>query len=551
MNLPMKAVLSLFVLALSPLAVTAQGTFTRADTLRGMLTPERSCYDVGFYDLDIRVDPGNRFLEGSNTIHYTTVVETRRIQLDLFEELRVLSVRDEKGRALKFSREGNALFVPLHRRKRPGEKGVLQVRYAGKPRTAGNPPWDGGLVWKKDAQGAPWVSVACQGLGASVWWPNKDHPSDEPDSMRISVTVPPGLMNISNGRLREVTPLKDGWTRYEWFVHHPINNYGVTMNIGNFTHFREWHVDQWGDSLSLDYYVMPENLDKARAQFMQVPPMLGCFEEHFGPYPFPEDGYKIVESPYAGMEHQSAIAYGNRYQNGYLGRSDSKEGQWFDFILIHETAHEWFGNSITAADIADMWIQESFATYMEAVYVECLYGYGAAQNYMQGLRKQVLLDRPVVGTYRVHRQGSRDMYPKGALMLHTLRQVVNDDALWWNTLRDLALTYRHQIVDYKTVTDFFSERLRMDASRFFKQYLKVTALPALEMKWVRDGSGGRLTFRWVADVAGFYLPVRIFVQGEPLLLQATSEWKSIQVNQVRKPEVRVDPNWFIAFEYMN
>jgi aminopeptidase N len=543
--------LVLFAIVLLPLCLKAQGGFTRADTLRGMLTPERVCYDVTFYDLDIRVDPDRRWIGGRNAVHFTTIRETRRIQVDLFEELKIQGIRDEKGHSLKFDREGKAVFVQLHRRKKPGERGIIHIQYAGNPRVARNPPWDGGLVWEQDLQDNPWVSVACQGIGASVWWPNKDHPSDEPDSMRITVTVPPGLMNVSNGRLRDQRPMPDGWTRYEWFVHHPINNYGVTINVGVFTHFREWYVNPTGDSLSLDYYVMPENLDKARAQFMQVPPMLRCFEDHFGPYPFPKDGYKIVESPYAGMEHQSAIAYGNRYQNGYLGRSDSKEGHWFDYILIHESAHEWFGNSVTAGDIADMWIQESFATYMEVVYVECLYGYAAAQNYMQGLRKQVLLDRPVLGTYKVHREGSRDMYPKGALMLHTLRQVVNNDELWWNTLRDLALTYRHQIVDYKLITDFMSTRLRMDASRFFAQYLKVTPLPALEMKWVRDGGGGRLTFRWVADIVGFYLPVKVFVQGEPVILQATSDWKSLNVNHTKRPEVRVDPNWFIEFRYLN
>lgn len=532
-----------------PLLLLGQAGFSRQDTLRGMLTADRSCYDVHYYDLDVRVEPETRTIEGSNTIHYTITRETKRVQVDLFGELAIRRIRDEKGSTLKFQREGDVVFIQFPRRKKVRDKGTIRIEYGGKPRVAANPPWDGGFIWNTDRRGNPWVSVACQGIGASLWWPNKDHPSEEPDSMRIAIAVPPGLMNVSNGRLRSVRPMEDGWQKFEWFVANPINNYGVTLNIGVFSHFREWYTGISGDSLSLDYYVMPENLEKARAQFMQVPPMLRCFETHFGPYPFMEDGYKVVESPYAGMEHQSAIAYGNRFQNGYLGRSDSKEGHWFDFILIHETAHEWFGNSVTASDIADMWIHESFGTYMEGVYVECLYGYAAASNYFQGMRKQVLLDRPVVGVYNVHREGSRDMYPKGALMLHTLRQVVNNDELWWETLRELAIRYRHRIVDYKEITEFLSTKLRFDGSRFFSQYLKSTPLPALEVKWVKDGAGGQISFRWESSVPGFAMPVQVFIQGEPRLLQATSDWKSLRLPLNKRPEVKMAPDWFAELRY--
>lgn len=523
--------------------VWAQPVFTRADSLRGYLSPERSGYNVHFYDLDVRVDPFDRSIRGDVEIKFRAITATKLIQVDLAENLRIARIVNEKGRKLKFSREGDAVFIHLSSRFQPGDEGSIRLQYGGQPRKARNPPWDGGFIWTEDSAGHPWIAVACQGLGASSWWPNKDHGSDEPDSMRIRVTVPPGLTNISNGRRRSVDTLEDGWTAHEWFVHNPINNYSVTLNVGVFAHYSDTYIGQDRDTLILDYFVLPENLERARAQFSQTSPMLSCFEQHFGSYPFPEDGFKVVETPYVGMEHQSAIAYGNGFTNGYLGQADSREGMWFDFILIHEAGHEWFGNSITASDIADMWIHESFTTYMEAVYVECLYGYEAAVSYAEGMRKQILLDRPVAGIYHVHQEGSRDMYPKGALMLHTLRHAVRNDTLWWNTLRELATGFRHQIVDYSDVTEFFSLRLRTDLRAFFAQYLRHVAVPELEWKWIRDAKGGRIMFRWVCDQPDFQLPVRVWSGDTSYWLQATSEWNSLTLEGSQKPQLRLDSNW--------
>jgi len=367
--------------------------------------------------------------------------------------------------------------------------------------------------------------------------------------MRISITVPPGLINVSNGRLRDTAVQANGWMRYEWFVTNPINNYSVTMNIGRYANFRDWYVGVQGDSLSLDYYVMPEQIDKARAQFLQVQPMLACFEEHFGPYPFYEDGYKLVESPHPGMEHQSAIAYGNHYENGYRGRFGSEEAKWFDFIIIHETAHEWFGNSLTSRDIADMWIHESFGTYMEAVYVECLYGYEAACRYMEGKKQEVLFDRPVVGTYGVQQEGSRDMYPKGALMLHTLRQAVADDKKWWATLRKLAVEHRHDHLDYEALTRFLSMELGADYGPFFRQYLKETALPVLHLRWKGRGETGRLEYRWTSNVPRFSLPIRVIVDGEERMLYANDGWKVLSLKKDARPVIVADPKWFVDILY--
>lgn len=525
--------------------------FTLADTLRGMLRPERTGYDINFYDLKVKVDPASQWLSGQNRIEYTVVHSIDRIQVDLFPNLAILKIEDEKGRKLKYERIEGAVFIELKSRQYGGDRHAVTVVYEGQPRAAVNPPWDGGVSWGKDKQGKDWIVVTCQGLGASVWWPNKDHRSDEPDSMRISITVPNPLMNVSNGRLRSVTPAGKDWHTYEWFVHHPINNYSVTMNIGAYAHFREWYHRSKTDSLSLDYYVLPENLGKAKSQFKQVPSMLACFEHHFGPYPFPEDGFKVVEAPHPGMEHQSAIAYGNQFRNGYLGKSHSEEGKWFDFILVHESAHEWYGNSVTARDVADMWIHESFGTYMEAVYVECMYGPEAASRYMQGLRRTVLLDRPVVGVYDVNFQGSRDMYPKGALMLHSLRYAIEDDALWWDVLKRMTLFYRHQTTDYEGITEFMSRLLSRDLSRVFEQYLKKVAIPELEIKWVKQGRSFVLNYRWVADVEGFDLPVTIGVDGEQVRLKPLTYWQALPLKTGKKPKITGNPNVYMKINYQN
>ncbi len=524
---------------------------TRADSLRGNLSSLRSCFDVTHYALDIRVDPASKWISGTCLIDMKIMATTRRLQLDLIRQLAIAEIRDEKGRKLSFDREGDVVYVQWRRERQKGEHASLQITYEGHPREARNPPWDGGFSWSKDKKGNPWVVVTCQGLGASAWWPNKDHGSDEPDSMRIAITVPPGLMNVSNGRLVEVNPQEDQWTQYVWKVHHPINNYNVTLNVGHYTHFSDWHVGINGDSLSLDYYVLPEDLARARVQFKQVSPMLSCYESHFGPYPFPRDGYKLVQSPHPGMEHQSAIAYGNYFENGYRRKSNSAEGLWFDYIIIHESAHEWFGNSISSADIADMWIHESFATYLEAVYLECLYGYEAACNYMEGIQEQVLLDRPIVGTYHVHQPGSRDMYPKGSLMLHTLRHMVANDDLWWTALKSLSLRFRHQIVTYDDVIAYLNKALGQDYTLFFDQYLKRVDLPILEMNVASTGSSYALRYRWAGVETTFDYPVRIEVDGERHLLRPTTAWKVMAIPSTGKPRVRVDRNWYVQTKKVN
>lgn len=525
--------------------ISAQPLPTQADSIRGQLTILRTCYDVKSYSLNLRVDPEHKWIRGQCQIEMHIINDHKRFQIDLAANLTISEIRDEHGRKLQYDRVQDAVYVQWRKERQRGEHAELLVDYEGAPRSAKNPPWDGGFSWGKDRMGNPWVVVTCQGLGASSWWPNKDHGSDEPDSMRIAITVPPGLMNISNGRLTKVIPNEDDWTTYVWNVHYPINNYNVTLNIGKYSHFRDWHVNAEGDSLSLDYYVMPEDLAKARVQFKQVSPMLTCYESHFGPYPFPKDGYKIVQSPHPGMEHQSAIAYGNYFENGYRRKSPTPEGKWFDYILIHESAHEWFGNSISSADIADMWIHESFGTYLEAVYLECLYGYESACNYMAGKQQEVLLDRPVVGTYGIHQPGSRDMYPKGALMLHTLRQIVNNDALWWTALKSMSLRYRHQIVSYQIIIDHFNQSLNHDYSDFFNQYLKQIDLPVLDLITEKTGTSYALRYKWSGVPSTFDIPVRVQIDGKDHLLKPSTVWKVLALPARKKPKIDVDRNWFI------
>ena len=531
----------LLLLALGSLQAQDLPTFTRQDSLRGSITPERSWWDLTFYDLAVSVDPGSQTLSGSNSIHYTVLEPGQRLQVDLQPPLQIEAVYQD-GQELSFESEGNAHFVNLVKPQRPGATEFVTVQYSGAPKVAVRAPWDGGFSWAKDAKGQPFVATSCQGLGASVWWPVKDHMYDEPDSLAIAVTVPKPLMDVSNGRLRKIDE-SNGTRTYHWFVANPINNYGVNVNIAEYSHFSETYAGEKGP-LDLDYYVLPEDLEKAREQFKQVPGMLEAFEYWFGPYPFYEDGYKLVQVPYLGMEHQSSVTYGNGYQNGYLGRDLSGTG-WglkFDFIIIHESGHEWFANNITYRDIADMWIHESFTAYSENLYLDYHFGSQAAAEYTIGTRRNIRNDRPIIGAYDVNYEGSGDMYYKGANMLHTLRQLVEDDALWRDILRGLNRDFYHQTVTTGQIEEYLSRNTGKDLSAFFDQYLRTTLIPALEYR----RKGDALEFRYTEIVEGFDMPLRIEVNGESRWIFPQAAWKSESVPA--GAEVRFDPNFYIAIK---
>lgn len=525
------------ILCLTAVFFTAAQNFTRQDTLRGSITPQRAWWDVSYYDLQLTVNPKNKSIAGHNTIRYKVLEASDVLQIDLQEPLQISSITQEE-QALNFTSEGAAHFVQLRKKQVPGTFNELTVHYAGHPRKAKNPPWDGGFSWERDKNGHPFIATSCQGIGASVWWPNKDHAYDEVDSMQIQVTVPRKLINVSNGTLRSITRQGKQKT-YTWFVSNPINNYGVNVNIANYAHFGETYEGEKGP-LNLAYYVLSYNEKKAKKHFKQVPLMLEAFEYWLGPYPFYEDGFKLVEVPYLGMEHQSSVTYGNHYQNGYLGRDLSKTG-WglqFDYIIIHEAGHEWFANNITYRDSADMWIHEGFTAYVESLYLDYHYGTKAASEYIIGTRARIKNDRPIIGPYGVNARGSKDMYYKGANLLHTLRQVIDDDKVWRQLLRGLNTTFYHQTVTTQQIEQYLSTRSGKDLSAFFHQYLRTTLIPTLEYKI----EGNTLTYRYTNSVPGFAMPLRIFVEGQEMWLSPSSEWKTAVLSGTA---LRFDTNFYI------
>jgi len=542
----MRPIALLLAVSLCPLArAAAQDTtrYTRADTLRGSNGPARAWWDATFYDLKVRVSPADSSIRGVTGITYRVLRPAQDMQLDLQVPLEVDSMVQD-GRKLAYRRDGNAFFVTLGARPRAGDVRTLTIYYHGKPKVARHPPWEGGFTWTTDSLGNPWIVTTDEGLGASVWWPLKDYLADEPDSQRIAITVPDPMTDVSNGRLRSTTHNADGTTTYEWFVADPINSYDIAVNAGSYAHYSDTLEGEAG-KLSLDFWPLASHLDAARRQFQQVIPMLRCFEHWFGPYPWYRDGYKLVETPHLGMEHQSAVAYGNRFENGYLGRDLSRTGlglQW-DFIIVHESAHEWWGNSISMQDRADMWLHEGFANYAEGLYTECQLGKTAGAAYMIGVRKGIRNDRPIVPVYGVNAEGSGDMYPKGGNMLHTIRQIIDDDAKWRGILRGLNRTFRHQTVTAREVEDYISREAGIDLSKVFAQYLTTTEIPEFQYKV----EGATLSYRWANVVAGFDMPVRVQVPGlGARLLHPAEAWQTLAVSSPLSAELEVDENYLVT-----
>jgi aminopeptidase N len=514
--------------------------FTHQDTLRGSITKERVWWDVKQYHLDIKINPADSTISGSNTIRYKILNSYNRMQIDLQEPLEINKVIQD-GKELKYQRDGNVFYIDLVALQNPGEIKKLTVFYGGKPKIAARPPWDGGITWSKDNNGKPFIASTCQGLGASVWWPNKDHMYDEVDDMIISVNVPNNLTNVSNGRLQSVIDMKDGTRTFNWYVSNPINNYGVNINIGDYVSFSEVYKGEKGN-LDCIYYVLRDNLDKAKIHFQDVPRMLKAFEHWFGPYPFYEDSYKLVEAPYLGMEHQSSVTYGNGFKNGYRGTDLSGTG-WglkFDFIIIHESGHEWFANNITYKDIADMWIHEGFTNYSESLFVEYYYGKQAGAEYVRGLRKGIENDKPIIGYYDVNNEGSGDMYNKGGNMLHTLRQIVNDDQKWRTILRGLNSTFYHQTVTTKQIEDYLSKSVGLDLAPFFDQYLRDIRIPTFEYKF----NNNTLSYRWTNCVPGFNMPVKVTLNGKEQWLNPKVEWTKLP-QMSKNLKVGVDKDFYV------
>ncbi|GGI57961.1 M1 family metallopeptidase [Winogradskyella haliclonae] len=511
--------------------------FTRQDTLRGSITPEREWWDLTYYHLDIEVKPDEKFISGKNTIQYKVLKPYQVMQIDLQVPMQITKVL-QNGKALDVKHNGNAHFVTLNDKQKTGAVNTIEVHYKGNPREAKRAPWDGGFSWKRDSNGKHFIATSCQGLGASVWWPNKDHMYDEVDSMLISVTIPKGLTNISNGRLRKLEDKGNKVTSH-WYVNNPINNYGVNVNIGDYVNFSEIYKGENGN-LDMDYWVLKDNLDKAKEHFKDAPKMMKAFEHWFGPYPFYEDSFKLVEVPYLGMEHQSSVTYGNQYKKGYLGNDLSRTGwglKW-DFIIVHEAGHEWFANNITNVDVADMWIHEGFTAYSENLFLDYYYGKEASADYVIGTRANIQNDKPLIGIYNVNKEGSSDMYYKGANMLHTLRQLIEDDKLWRDILRGINTEFYHQTVTTKQVEDYISKMTKKDLSAFFNQYLRDVRIPTLEYK-IEDNA---IKYRYVNIVKDFDMPIEVEINGKSEWIFPNSEWKT---KQVQVSEFKVDRDYYI------
>lgn len=534
--------LAVSALALLGPAAPSLAQFTLQDTLRGSITPERAWWDLTYYHLNIRVDPGSQTISGTNTVQYRVLEPERRMQIDLQPPMEIHAV-EQDGEALQFERLGNVYYITLKEDQEPGEVRAVHISYGGKPIVAERPPWDAALTWEHDANGNPFVATSCQEEGASTWWPCKDHMYDEPDSMLISIQVPDTLVGVGNGRLRSVEDNGDGWRTFHWFVGNPISNYVVNANVGDYVNWSEMYIGEKG-LLNLDFYVLRDNLRKAADQFTQVHMMLRAFEHWFGPYPFYEDGFKLVEVPYLGMEHQSSVTYGNDYMNGYRGTDISGSG-WgleFDFIIIHESGHEWFANSITYKDIADMWVHEGFAAYSENLYLDYHFGKKAGAEYVIGTRRNIRNDRPIIGTYGVNRRGSGDMYPKAANMLHTIRMLIGDDEKWRGILRGLNEEFYHQTVTTQQIEQYIIEHSGLDLQPVFDQYLRDVRIPTLEYEWDAD----TLKYRWINVIDGFHMPVEVSVGARRYLLGPTAEWKTEVMETAG--DLIVNPNYYVLTE---
>jgi len=494
---------------------------TRAQVLLGEYGRYRANNDLLYYHLDVRLDPDKKFLSGTNTIRFRMLSDDNRIQIDLHPALNVDSIMLGHT-ALKYTREERAVFIDFPEPLKKGGAVSIDFYYSGTPAETGR--GGGGVTFRKDANGKHFINTVCEGTGSSTWWPSKDQWRDEVDSADISVAVPNGLTDVSNGVFVGKKDLGDGYTRWDWAVRSPINSYNVSMNIGDYVHFTDTYKD-----MTLNFYVLSDSLAKAQAQFSQAKGMLGAYEHYFGEYPFKKDGYKLVEASNAGMEHQSAVTYGNGFTNGYGGRDWTGVGisPRFDFIIIHESGHEWFGNAVSAADRSDMWIHEGWTTYLENLYVEYTYGYADALKYVNGYKTKVQNRQPIIPPGGMMRTPPQDMYFKGALMLNTLRNVVNDDARWFTLLHDLFQHFKYQNITTEQLVQYFNQQTGKNLTPIFDQYLRHTALPTLELKF--DDAAGTVAYRWQADEPGFAMPIRVGTPDAWQIIQpTTTAWKTLR-----------------------
>jgi len=521
-----------------------QSNFSKQDTLRGSITPERVWWDLLHYNLDFKVSPSSKSIEGSNLIRYEVLSQNQLMQIDLQPPMEITSVL-ENNKGLNYKRDGNVYYIQLKKNQQIGAINEITIHFKGAPKISNNPPWDDGFTWKKDNNGTDFIATSCQGGGSSIWWPSKDHMYDEPDQgIELSITAPKHLISVSNGRHIQTKENSNKTNTSTWKVVNPINNYGVNINIGDYVHFTEEYKGKKG-VLDCDYYVVSYNLEKAKKQFKEVSRTLEAFEHWFGPYPFYEDSYKLVEVPYLGMEHQSSVTYGNGYKNGYKGIDLSGTG-WglkFDFIIVHESGHEWFANNITNIDIADMWIHESFTAYSENLFLDYHFGTEASNAYVTGTRKNIQNDKPIIGNYNVNNSGSSDMYYKGANMLHTLRQIIDNDKKWRSILVGLNKDFYHQTVTTQQIENYIDKYFEIDLKPFFNQYLRTIKVPTLDYKLENNN----LLYKWSNVIDGFSIPIKVFINSTSQWIRPTSRWKKL-LSDKNINSFSVDNNFYIETE---
>ena len=521
-----------------------QSNFSKQDTLRGSITPERVWWDLLHYNLDFKVSPSSKSIEGSNLIRYEVLSQNQLMQIDLQPPMEITSVL-ENNKELNYKRDGNVYYIQLKKNQQIGAINEITIHFKGAPKISNNPPWDDGFTWGKDNNGTDFIATSCQGGGSSIWWPSKDHMYDEPDQgIELSITAPKHLISVSNGRHIQTKENSNKTNTSTWKVVNPINNYGVNINIGDYVHFTEEYKGKKG-VLDCDYYVVSYNLEKAKKQFKEVSRTLEAFEHWFGPYPFYEDSYKLVEVPYLGMEHQSSVTYGNGYKNGYKGIDLSGTG-WglkFDFIIVHESGHEWFANNITNIDIADMWIHESFTAYSENLFLDYHFGTEASNAYVTGTRKNIQNDKPIIGNYNVNNSGSSDMYYKGANMLHTLRQIIDNDEKWRSILVGLNKDFYHQTVTTQQIENYIDKYFEIDLKPFFNQYLRTIKIPTLDYKLENNN----LLYKWSNVVDGFSIPIKVFINSTSQWIRPTSRWKKL-LSDKNINSFSVDNNFYIETE---
>ncbi len=527
-------ILSLFLMLIALQQISNAQT---NNSLDGSLSKFRSNFDVKTYKIQLRINPNLKFISGINEIHFKALKSSKVIQLDLDTAMKIVGIISEKN-PLTYKRFGRTIMLSFQNELIKNSDYSIKVSFEGFPKVARNAPWDGGFVWSQDSLGKDWVGMACEGEGASMWLPCKDTWDDEPENLQMEIEVPQGLIAVSNGRLAGSQKLDDGFEKFRWIVSYPINHYNISINVGDYVHLSDVHTRPNIESLSLDYYVLRYNELKAKKHFEQSKYMLRCFEKFFGPYPFQNDGYKLVETPYWGMEHQSCVAYGNNYKNNDFG---------FDFIIVHESGHEWFANSITAKDKADMWIHESFTTYSEALYVECMAGPERAKDYLRMQKPKINNKQPMLGERDVfYHHADNDIYYKGTWILHTLRNMVDNDTLWQNTLYEFHQKFKYQTILTEDVVSYFSKRLNMKLKPFFKCYLENAEIPVFEYFILHKNGLHELHYRLKSPISGLEMPLLVSIsKSRNDMITATSQWQIIDLPYEDEKLFVVKPNSYL------